>query len=351
MTFKEIKRSIKSFFSKTDFESAVTVIEAKLNSQELNYTDKYNYQDAILELVNAYSPLSLKQDSKLSYQKNLDKLKEFGFNEEFLYQKIKANPKILEAEDEVELLSQALNLTNNQAEKIIETKNTKIHALDTFVQQERLNFLQNNGFLKENQPSTIWKKEELDAIFTPNSLVDNLRFEWHKLAETKKINKMLKLVDSNKMSIAEMRTILAETSYIIPSDYSSQTSTFSLPDKVLLHIIKSNATTLVDIYARQLTLADQFNKDYRLLSLDSQAGAIFDKLYFATESILLKCSPEMCRNAEEIFYGFDSERAAAAYLEPMGINYPLFDVRADYLQHIMQDEYNIVLQKSNQQQK
>ena len=103
--FKKLKKSIRSFFIKSDIESlteAINTIDLKrtMSNNRKNFDDYYSKSSMIIDLKDALSNYT-----DTSMKDNFELLLSYGIQEDFLLERLKEKPLILEAEDEVELLS------------------------------------------------------------------------------------------------------------------------------------------------------------------------------------------------------------------------------------------------------
>ena len=322
--FKKLKKSIRSFFIKSDIESlteAINTIDLKrtMSNNRKNFDDYYSKSSMIIDLKDALSNYT-----DTSMKDNFELLLSYGIQEDFLLERLKEKPLILEAEDEVELLSGILGISTMQAQSMVNVKDEKMQKYDNDIQAKRYNIMKKTPAFKID--SCEWQQEDLDKIYKPSTLGDTIRYEWHKLSETKKLDKLINLVDTNKISISQMRTILSsETNSIIPKEIVSSTGLLAIPDKLLFSKIKENKTLLIDNHARYLTLCET----------TKNAKAPLNNLYAQT-CILFNCP-----------FG-QQPTVTNSNIQSFNIEFfsSINGSRASYLQNLMQNTYNNVIQQN-----
>ena len=325
--FKKLKKSIRSFFIKSDIESleeAINTIDLKrtISNNRKSFDDYYSINSMIRDLENVLSNYP-----NTSMKDNFELLLSYGIQEDFLLNKLKEKPLLLEAEDEVELLSEVLGISTIQAQSLVNVKDEKMQKFDNDIQSKRYEIMKETPAFKID--SCKWQQEDLDKIYKPSTLGDTIRYEWHKLSEAKKLDKLISLVDSNKISISQMRTILSsEANSIIPKEIISSTGSLAIPDKLLFSKIKENKTLLIDNHARYLTLRETINDPKASLNnLYAQTCILFDCPYGQQPTIT---NPNMQSFNNGVFH-FDPANN---------------DSRVAYLQKLMHNTYNNVMQQN-----
>ena len=358
--FKKLKTSIKAFFAKSDYESAMQVIDAKLKSNEF-FENQYTYNDILIDLYRA-----LNSDTMFYLQG-------CGLDDEYIFEKIKANPQILhltnfwgrtEGTDEIELLSQALDCSTQQAEEMLQARDDAFQESKSIVQSCRFEYLKANGVFDTRKQ---WRQYDLDQIYQPSTFSEKLRYDIHKLSETKKLDKLIELVDSNKITIAEMRNIFGKAhDWIIQEevngkyifhhsgeDLANYPRYDNLPDSILYNAIKIHKNELVDLFARIKTLETTNSNEFY-----SQKGIQLDNL---VPCILYDLTPEnheKMRTLNESFKKIPFKNLGTKYTTPnndiyLGENFEgnFMDGLDAIRKQALRNAYYKTAQKSTNQQK
>ena len=287
MEFKNL-RKIKNYLEAT---STKIEIEAALEQLEANINDGYyeSLHDAVIGR-HLTELLDTNHNSFSSPSKKITVLLSMGFDSKQVLSKLKENPQILTATDELELLKNFTGLDEKTCDKILTNANNAKNA----ILQEK----QQANWANIAQQTVDATPAQLNLNFyEPQSIKEKLTYEIKKRSTEKKIEALIELIESGKADINDLRADMDGSlgiGLMLPGQIVGRTGTLAMPNNILLKILKENKENLALLQAQFETI--RLNP-----SLTNEALNFFYQQFDTMNAcLLLQCTPESLQNLQAL---------------------------------------------------
>lgn len=274
MEFKRLRKLrnyLEGAFLKNHIEAAIEAFEAtnELENQgflfdENDYREELNAlrKEALVHAMPSYSI-----NPKNTLWKNIDCLEgKFGFSAKEILGKLKENPNILTAADDLELLSKFTGLDEQACDKILTNAKNATATWQEDIKQSNLNYITQAN---DHNPPQL----NIEAYKQPRTRSETRKYEEQRRFTLKNIDTFIELVESGKANPEDIDF------WLVGFHTSRLVSDAVLPSDVLYNMMKANRDMLANISA--------------LKSLNRDKSRELDNFL---DCAMLQCSPQALEN-------------------------------------------------------
>ena len=293
MEFKRLRKLrnyLEEAFVKNHIEASIEAYEAVIELENQGFVFDENVYEKEFDNLRRYLgehrlPLPFQLRYENSLRKNLSTLEKFGFSKKEILGKLKENPNLLTAADDLELLSNFTGLSEDICDNILTKAENQTAQWRQDIRQSNLNYITQTIDYKPPQLN-------LEAYDQPRSRIQKQLYEESRRLILKNINTYINLVESGKASPENIELTTVGFPLIFAGYGGYLFDAPILPPNVLYNMMKANRDFLANTYALGRIQDNDKSKELDVL----------------TACALLQCSPQaleiISNNVQHTYYDF-----------------------------------------------